>query len=148
MIPTQLRSNELATITDSVPLEVRERLQPHTKDDIANKVDSIVERFNTLKTITEERVSLASKFVEFHSLAITLETELDAFTRYLTSIDSQEVLKFAEPASLKIKQLHTQLTVAAEDFVNELMQVIIIAHFIVMINDLIYRSTMSVCGHL
>lgn len=54
---------------------------------------------------------------------MSLESELDAFAQSLSGIDSVEVLQFVEPASLKIKQLHSQLMVAAEDFVDTLSQV-------------------------
>ena len=119
----QLRETDIAEISEFMPFEVRERLQPNTKDDITNKVETIVHRFNASKTTAEERVSLASKYVEFHTLASSLEIELDAFARSLSGIDSAEVLELVEPSSLKIKQLHSQLVSAAENFIDELSQV-------------------------
>lgn len=119
----QSRNSDLLEISKAASPNVLERLRGNTRDDVNNKLKMITSHFQYLKKTLEERIRISSKYVEFHSLAVLLENELDSFARSLTAIDSVEVLKFVEPASLKIKQLHSKLIYKADNFLQDLAQV-------------------------
>lgn len=85
----------------------------------------ITNRYYSLKKALEERIALSTKYVEFHSFAVTLENEFDIFAKSITNIDSNSEI-FDTFLLLKIKQIHIQLVYSAENFINDLIRVIFI----------------------
>lgn len=126
---SQVRSAEVIEITDSVPPQVLSRLPSNTKEDILQKLEMITGHWEYLKKTLEERIRLSVKYVKFHSLAVSLANELDSFDKSLAKVDTLEMVTLPKQYSDNIDQLYVQLNDVANEFLQELSQVIFFSRY-------------------
>ena len=109
--------------------QILNELENEQRLDIDNKVDSLHSHWTEVKDIVENRLDLATLFLNFLKLADSISNMFDYFEKSLNEMPQDEQLKQLDSAWGKIKSAFHQLKLDGTQFIDETRKVFIFPFF-------------------